>query len=316
MRWVAALWVLAMASRAHADEVDDLVARGEALAKKGEFTTAIEAFKAADAKRPRAKHSCLIGLAYTRRELWPQAEIFFRACKARASDADPLPKWFDAAQRQLVDKLTAGGAAAITIDVTPFDSNPSVTVSSFAPDEAFSPQTIHLAPGRYTIEASAAGYLPTPHEVTVTDAAPQNVTIELRTTNEASAPAVPSVPRPPPLRIDEISLERPWHASKVPYVVMAGGLALGVVGGLYDAISFNAARNRLANALDTARYDQNVSLFDTRRDITIALYSGAAVAVAVGLVLRYKVFPRERPSVAIGAAPAPHGGFLTLEWTR
>ncbi len=49
-------------------KVDALVAEGEALAKAGNFSAATEKWKSADKVVPRAKHACLIGLAYTRRE--------------------------------------------------------------------------------------------------------------------------------------------------------------------------------------------------------------------------------------------------------
>src|SRR4051812_16006045 len=71
----------------------ELSARGEQLAKEGRFSEAITAFKAADAVEPRAKHACLIALAYTRRELWPQAEIFLDLCRTRATATDPVPDW-------------------------------------------------------------------------------------------------------------------------------------------------------------------------------------------------------------------------------
>src|SRR2546427_330435 len=50
VRLPVALLVLAFARPAVADEVDDLVAHGEELAKLGEWTRAIDSFKAADAK--------------------------------------------------------------------------------------------------------------------------------------------------------------------------------------------------------------------------------------------------------------------------
>src|ERR1700733_8442606 len=89
------------ARSARADEVSDLEARGEQLAKSSEYTQAIAAFKAADLRRPRAVHACMIGLAYLRRELWPQAELFLASCEKRASPGDQPPGWIDAAEHQL-----------------------------------------------------------------------------------------------------------------------------------------------------------------------------------------------------------------------
>src|SRR4029079_11617073 len=92
---LAILVLQATALLAHADEVDDLEAKGEELAKQNEYTQAITVFKQADAKRPRAAHACMIGLAYMRREAWPQAELFLALCEKRAAPGDQPPDWTD-----------------------------------------------------------------------------------------------------------------------------------------------------------------------------------------------------------------------------
>jgi hypothetical protein len=306
VRSAVVLLVLTLARLARADDVDDLVAKGEALAKQSEFTSAIESFKQADAIRPRAKHACLIGLVYARRELWPQAELFFARCRSRATDDDPLPKWIDDAQHQLESKLTSAGAAAITIVVTPPEAHPQVTVSSFAPDEVFEPQTIHLAPGRHTIDVSAEGFTPASHEVVVTTAEPQTITIEMHRPGETPpvAPAKPLPPPPPP----------PPPHSLVPAAVVVGGLALGVAGGAFELFVFEPARDRLASAPDPAVYESMRSSFALRRDITVGLYAGAVAAVVTGIVLHYTVFADT--SVTVGATTEHGGGVVTVGWSR
>jgi len=308
-----------LSQSARADEVDDLVAHGEALAKKSEFTSAIEAFKAADAKRPRAKHACLIGLVYTRRELWPQAELFFALCRKRATADDPLPKWMDEALAQLNAKLTAAGAAPVTIVVKPAEAHARITVSSFAPDEVFEPQTIHLSPGRHTFDVTADSYAPASREVIVTDASPQTVTIELQSTadaaREAAADAAARAPVAQPVAVVR-SLPPPPSRSKVPLIVMAGGVALGVAGGLYDVLALKPARDRLASSADDAIYDSRLHLFHFRRDVTVGLYAGTIAALATAVVLRYTVFRGEEAPVAIGASVEQGGAVVTLGWMR
>src|SRR3954469_25457724 len=130
--------LIVLASRpAFADDVDDLEAKGQELAKQSEFTQAIATFKQADAKRPRAAHACMIGLAYMRREAWPQAELFLALCEKRAVPGDQPPDWIDQAEQQLAQKLSAAQIPAVTIEVTPANINAHLTVSSFAPDEQF-----------------------------------------------------------------------------------------------------------------------------------------------------------------------------------
>src|SRR5688572_3278724 len=92
-------------AHAHAEDVSQLRARGEELAKEGRFSEAIDAFKAADRISPRADHACLIALAYTRRELWPQAEIFISKCHQRVSPDNPAPDWLPKAEQEISHRL-------------------------------------------------------------------------------------------------------------------------------------------------------------------------------------------------------------------
>jgi hypothetical protein len=255
--------------------VDDLVAKGEEAAKQLQFSQAIQAFKAADAKRPRAKHACLIGLAYTRRELWPQAELFFAACRARATADDPLPDWVGAAETQLAAKLAAIDAAAVTIVVTP--PNAKLTVSSFEPDERFPPRTIHLAHGKHVIEASAPGFVTTTREVVVTTNDPQTVAIELH-------PPPPPPPPPPPL---------------APRIVIAGGAALAVAGGAFQLFVYKPAHDKLAAAPNVFAYDAAKHGFEVRREITLAIYGAAAVTLAIGIVLELRGHHPQRDATAL-----------------
>jgi hypothetical protein len=256
--------LVALVGTARADDVDDLVAKGEDAAKQLQFSQAIQAFKAADAKRPRAKHACLIGLAYTRRELWPQAELFFAACHARATADDPLPDWVGAAETQLAAKLAAIDVAAITIVVSA--PNAKLTVSSFEPDETFPPRTIHLAHGKHVIEASAPGFETATREVVVTTNAPQTIAIELH-------PPPPPPPPPPPL---------------APRIVIAGGAALAVAGGAYQLFAYKPARDKLASAPNVFAYDAAKHTFEVRRDVTLAIYGAAVVTLAIGIVLELR----------------------------
>src|SRR5260221_8824836 len=169
--------LVTIARPARADDVDDLVAQGEELGKQAEWSRAIDAFKAADAKRPRAKHACLIGLAYTRRELWAEAELFLSICRQRASAGDPVPDWAEDAHKQLSEKLAASNASPVTITVKPAGAISQVSVSSFAPGESFAPRTIHLAPGTHVITVTAPDFKPARRDVTIANNFPQDIVI-------------------------------------------------------------------------------------------------------------------------------------------
>jgi hypothetical protein len=273
---------------AAADEADDLAARGEELAKQGEWSRAIDAFKAADEKRPRAKHACLIGLAYTRRELWGEAELFLAICKQRADASDPAPDWLADAERTLGEKLSAASAAPVAITVEPATAAALISVSSFAPGETFAPRTIHLAPGNHVLRATAPGYYPATREITVAAGAPQSVVVQLH-----------HLPPPPtPFR------------RRVGYVVMAAGAAIALGGLAYDQYDLQPYRQPTTT---NATYDAQLDTFHTRRDMTFAFWIGGALVIAGGVVLHVT-----RPSEAVHVAASidSRGAMLGLAWQR
>lgn len=260
-------------SIAHADTAAELEAKGQGLAKDGQFSAAIDAFKAADRIEPRAGHACMIALAYTRRELWPQAEIFLDQCHERANAADPLPDWVALADQSLKERLAAANVAAITIEVSP-KVPATIAVSSFAPDEKFAPRTIHLAPGRHVVTVEAAGYPAVEQAIDVRDRTPRTVTIELH---------VPEVAKPPPPKI----IER--HHSNVPWFIAGAGAALALGGLGVDLFAVQPVRDKLSSAMSLDEYNRNSGSFDTRRNLSIGLYAVGAIAVATGLVLHFTV---------------------------
>jgi hypothetical protein len=291
---VAALAVGLTTGVARADDVDDLVARGEAYGKDGEWTKAIDAFKAADAQRPRAQHACLIGLAYTRRELWPQAELFLARCRQRATTDDPAPEWIADAEATLTQKLAGVNAVAVTITVGPPGAAAEIAVTGFAPDETFSPRTLHLAPGSYTLRVSAPGYLPEAREIAL-GAAPQvEVAFALH--------------RPPTTRY--------VPPSRIGTAILIGGgaLALGAIG--YHALALRPAHGDLDDAGSQAAYDEHLPTFRHRRAIAVGLYAGAAATLVVGAILKATVFRGHEVPVQVSATVQDGGAAFALEWQR
>jgi hypothetical protein len=281
---------------ARADELAELEAKGEALAKQSEYTQAIEAFKAADHIKQRANHACMIGLAYMRRELWPQAELFFALCEKRAAPGDQPPAWIDEAEHQLARKLSAAQIPVVTIVVQPSKIDAHLTVSSFATDEVFAPQAIHLAPGKHVVEVSAAGYLPQQRMIAIEPGEPQTVVFVLDP--DQSAPVKPSVTRSTSQRSSQRSL--------VPWGVMGTGAALVGIAAIYDLAALQPARDRLSQAQSPAAYDAFTDDFTSARDTTLGLFAVGALAIGVGAVLHYTVF----------AEADSHGGAVVVGWRR
>ncbi len=272
---------------ARADPVDELERRGEELAKQGEWTQAIDTFKAADAAKPRASHACLIGLAYLRREQWAQAELYLTTCHERANAADPLPSWIDEADAQLRTKLATSGAAPVAIAVAPADAHARIKVSGLSPDESFTPRMIHLAPGRYSILVSAPGYQAEERTLVITDAQARVVTFELRQTAARNG---------------------------VPILLASAGLALVAGGFAYDEAVVQPIRSDLASTKTIAFYEQRRSDLATARGLTIAMWSVGGTAILTGLVLRATVFARHAPQIE--AAPVRGGAVVSVEWSR
>jgi len=295
---VLALVVLTSASVAYAEPTaPELQAEGEQLAKDSRFSEAIDKFKAADRLQPTAGHACLIALAYTRRELWPQAEIFLARCHERATPQDPLPDWVPVAEQQIADRLATANAAPVTIDVSPPNAKALLTVSSFAPDETFAPRTIHLPPGHHEILAEAVGYEPARAEVIIESKDPKRVTITL------------DKPAPPPPHRELATDQQPQHQSPWGKRLLVGGLVIGGAGLVATGVmsyEYYAAKKSAAD------YDSHIDTYRTTRIAAISL-----LAVGGGLAITGYLLHRTDEHASVAAAPLPEGGaMIAVGWTR
>lgn len=284
------------------DQAEILSAQGEQLAKQGEYSRAIDAFKQADAITPRARYACLVGLVYTRRELWSQAELFFARCHDRATETDPVPDWLAEAERQLTAKLAEVDAAAVDIRVEPTDAAATLTIASFPPDESFAPRVIHLAVGTHSITATADGYEPTTQPIEVKGRDPMTVTITLHKPGELVTPPVPVVHR------------KHKNVAKYLWIGSGGAAAIGVV---FHVLA-SRERSELSAALrdnDVAHYDDHSGKFDTYRAITFAAYGAAVTGAAIGLVL-HLTRERDDESPTVGGWFTGGAGFVGVEWSQ
>lgn len=283
--------VLVWSTTAHAETAEELRIHGEALAKAGRYSEAIDAFKTAEAKEHRVRHACLIGLAYERRQAWSQAELFLGDCKANASSADPLPEWAPEAFRVLADGLAEAGLVAVTFASTP--GGATLALSAFAPDEQFTPRTLHLPPGAYTVRATAKGYRESAQSFTVKD--PQTVTIALDREPVVAAPA----PAP----------------SKVPWIVIGAGAAVAVAGGVIHATAYRTARNTLAGDSTQAQYDKDEAAYDRDRELVVGAYALGGAAIVTGVILHF-AFTEDGGGPEVAVSPTRGGGMLTFGWSR
>jgi hypothetical protein len=295
------------AGRAWAESGEEMRVRGEQLAKDGRYTEAIDSFKAAERIEPRARHSCLIALAYIRRELWPQAEIFLEQCETRATQADPVPEWVPTAKQQLAERLSTVNVAPVNIKVEPANAEVRLAVSSFAPDELFDPRLIHLPPGRHVIIATAKGFDDAQKTVEVVDKTAQDVVITLLplSTGPVDGPDPITGPAPP--------------RSKVPLVIMGAGGAV-VLGAVASHLFWYKPKREdlqtAGNAGNATKYDQLLPGYNRARAGTVTLYAVGGVAVITGLILRFTVFEGNEAPARVSVVPTNDGGMLTVGWSR
>lgn len=279
-----------VAAPASADRTSaaSLRTQGEQLAKDGQFAEAIEAFKAADAERPTTELACLIGLAYGRRNLYGQAELFFDLCHERAESGDPVPSWANKVEAQFRERLDGSKLARITIKVKQGRA-PKVVVSAWAPDETFSPRAIHLPAGRHTITVTDAEGDTAERAIVVEGGEPQTVVIELGGEQGGE---------PEPERTGPSKLGR-----NLAFV----GLGIAAVGVAVHATWYRSERDELQEASDTGdvfRYDAHVDDYTNARNVTVGLYGLGAVTAIVGLALHLRV----------SAQPTRGGAVVAVGW--
>jgi hypothetical protein len=307
--------VLAVASVAAAETPAQLQARGEKLAKDGDYLDAIGAFKHADAREPTAERACLIALAYTRRNLYPQAELFLATCHARAANG-ALPSWLPPIEREIKDRLASGTFAAVTIVVKHGDGA-TLAVSAFAPDETFEPRTIYLPPGHHVITATAHDEK-REREIDIAESKSRHITIDFgkpvaepappiatTTTTTTTAPQPTPAPTPAPAQS---------HLARDLLIVGAG---LAVAGAVVHVTWYRSELDELnasENPPDLNRYDAAASSYRASRIMAITLYGAGAAALIAGLVVL--ATHHDARDVMVSAAHVDGGAVVSVGWQR
>ncbi len=290
---------------AAAESGEELRARGEQLAKDGRYSEAIDAFKAAEKVEPRARHACFIALAYTRRELWAQAEIFLDQCHARATASDPLPEWVPMVDTLLKERLAL--AAPIDIRVEPADADVKLAVPNFANDELIKPRTIHLPKGRHVIIATAQGFNDAQKTIEVTDTSPQVVTITM----------LPIATTSPDVIVRPVAGVATARPSNVPLVLIGAGAGVTLIGAAAHLFVYWPARNDLAKLRPTAPgYTAAETKWSKWRSLTIGLYAIGGATLITGLVLKMTVFKTTENAPQVSLVPQDGGGMLSIGWNR
>ena len=282
---------------ASADQSSDLQEQGEQLARTRRYIEATAAFKQADRLHANAIHACLIALAYARRELLPQAEVYLGICRERATEGEPLPPWLPDLEAELSERFSRVAMAPVAIDVAPTGSQALVTISSFAADDQFSPRTVHLPYGSYVVTVTAPGFDAAHQTIEIVDSTPRRVVVVLKSWANPSAPV--------------------HRHSRIPWVVGGAGTAIAAIGAVVHAFVLRPSYNKLIQAShqrNAGLYDATAGTFESERKLTIGLYATGVAVMAAGLILHYTVFKDRSDRVSVTAAATRGGGIVTIGW--
>lgn len=298
---------------------DRLVIEGKKLGDAGRVMEAIERFKAAEARYPRAIHGCNIGLAYAQLKSFPQALLFLEQCRSRATG--PLPGWVEARFQKTLETLRAGGYSAVEIITDP--PGAEVHVVGFARDESFvAPRTVWLSSGEAELSVSREGYVSERRTLKLT-AQTQRLEVKLQRVPEPVRPPpdepkpIPT-PTPPVAVVPPPSLTPPPPAHGRPALKIAGGVLLGVgvvVAGVGWVPGFIAQRDaaKLATAQPTVENQQAYTRQKHRtQDIiypTVFAVGGAVALTGVGILVAGYLLPASNSKmVSFGMGPELGGG--------
>lgn len=297
-----------------------LVTAGEALAKQGRFSEAIDKFRAAEKASPSARHDCYIALAYRRLEQWGAGRLHAERCSERATAADPAPVWMATVRRDVDDGIARAGLVKVTLVVTPAELAGSARIRLRAlGEDPFAPRAVYLAPGDHDATVETEGREPTSHRFTVKGPGDETATLAVPTGDEPPAaptqpaapagvdPAAPTspagqiaaTPAPPPSRGPW-----PWITASIAGAAAVTGVVLHVqaLGTKDDAES------------DATRYDDLLDRFERQRALAIGLYAVAAAAGGVTLYLWLRS-PTEA-AVSVGIVPVDGGAVVGIGWER
>jgi hypothetical protein len=293
---IAALW-LALPRAAHAEDAASLVADGQDLARAGNIQAAIAKFSAADQLEPRAIHSCLIALAYLRRDELASAQLMFTQCHDRATE--PLPAWVTIEEQQLETRVASAGLGTVELTVDP--AIVTITVPALLGGVPFAARTrLSLPPGVHRIEGRTA--------------VGRTVAVDVMVVRGRSVPATLVIPPPePPATVaPRPAVPRPRPRSSMPsYLMIGGGVALAV-GGAIHVFALRPARSELADATTPEAYDAQYSAFARSRYATIGSYTIGAAALIAGVVLSRRSDEGPQLLTHVGQG----GAIVTLVWDR
>lgn len=229
-----------------ADDASDkalaLNKEGTRLAEQGQFASAIERFKAAEALLPRYQHHCNIGIAYQDSGKLPQALLFLQSCVARAGkNASPASK---ARLSALETKLKAAPWGSLTVT----GEQLRVAIAPWADEEwvVDGQRTFVLDPGPVSLLARGRDGSTWTQTATVTSGSVTSVSLTLpiappippadvtkKPDQPTDEPVVatklsptPPVTRPDPPRTTPAPTARPI----TPWVIAGAGAGLLVLG--------------------------------------------------------------------------------------
>ena len=323
------LVIVAGPATGRADESEDarksadrLVLEGKKLGDAGRVMEAIERFKAAEAKYPRAIHGCNIGLAYAQLKSYPQALLFLEQCRSRATG--PLPAWVEARYQRTLETLNQGGYTAVEIVSDPAGAD--VQVVGFAKDETFTtPRTVWLSTGEAEFQISREGFVPQRRTMTLAGKTGRLAVTLQRVPVPEPAPPPRTAPEPiaptPTTPATPAAIAAPPPAPQAPpkgrtSLKIAGGTLFGI-GALASLVGWVPGFVEL-RSIAVPKNDPGYGAFDRKRDqlykstypILFATTGVVTLAGVAILVAGFKLPASKSSSVSLRLVPEVGGGSL------
>ncbi len=294
-----------------------LVIEGAALGDAGDWSGAIERFRAANAIFWKASRHCNIGLGYAELKRLPEANHHLRQCQSNSAKA--LPDWVADIDRDILKQLTNGRYATVRFH-TP---TPGATVSIpsvFPDDRLTAPVSVWLPEGEHAVTVTAPDRVAETRTLTVVAGASQRVEVTLTEAAPVVAPPTIDPPTTPIVEPPATSNVEPSATPRVEpvdsdstlaYVLLGTGAAAAIAGGVTWGLALGT-KSDAEKLFAGDAFDRKLDDFELQRGLTYGLVGvgGAMLLVGGGLLL----FDRGADSgTVMGVSAGPAGLMGTLQ---
>ncbi|AUX39281.1 hypothetical protein SOCE26_006650 [Sorangium cellulosum] len=267
------------------DEAKKLYKEAEARFDKGEYATAAELYRQADAYVPGAAPKYKLALSLDKQGLAVEAVAAWQSFLDSKPDADKFKDKITEAQGRV--EALKKTPAKVKVAITPPTANAKISVDGVAQT---GPE-LSVPPGKHTLNVSAEGFVDASQEIEVTFAENREVNVQLT----QQPPAVAAVTQPPPATTTPPATPPPATQpppappvearSLVPAFVTFGVAGVGaVVGTIFgiQALSAQSDFEKNPTHKNADAVDRNALICDMSFAVAITFGATGAVLLLTG----------------------------------